>query len=79
MPRLERGLRSVKFSRLVTKATALAMPVVVMLVVAGLAGASGGGQVTQVNCVNETGSGGCADGMSLLNPHGATFSGTPAR
>ena len=31
------------------------------------------GPVTQLNCVNETGTGGCVDGRSLLSTHGLTM------
>ena len=81
MPRLERGRRTVRFRRLFTRATLLAAPLVAMLVVAGLAGARSAivGDISQINCVDETGSGGCDNGMSLTGARSVALTGDGSR
>jgi 6-phosphogluconolactonase (cycloisomerase 2 family) len=72
MPRLERGRCSVKrFSKVLTKATLLAAPLVVFLVVAALGGAANPPNLlSETNCVSNGGTGGCDSGFVLDNPQG---------
>src|SRR5262245_28132875 len=73
MPRWERGRCSVKrFSKVLTKTTFLAAPLVLLLVVAALAGAATvPNMLSETNCVKNGGGGGCDTGFVLDNPQGA--------
>src|SRR5206468_13040852 len=72
MPRWERCRCSVKrFSKVLTKTTFLAAPLVLLLVVAALAGAATvPNMLSETNCVSNGGTGGCESGFVLDNPQG---------
>jgi DNA-binding beta-propeller fold protein YncE len=61
-----------RFSKVLTKTTFLAAPLVLLLVVAALAGAATvPNMLSETNCVKNGGGGGCDTGFVLDNPQGA--------
>jgi DNA-binding beta-propeller fold protein YncE len=81
MPRSERGRCSVKrYSKVLTKTTLLAAPLVLLLVVAALAGAATvPNMLSETNCVSNGGTGGCDTGWVLDNPQGLALANDGSR